>query len=195
MRLCCWASLSGQLWLYLHLWSWYSFRARGALSSTLYLMLSILCQAFCFYLHLVSGQHRPFLQNNNLTLIIGACHIRLRSRQHQVPWRLCHLWTDERLSATAVNCTTVQKKPVWYHDRWLCTYRKTPSKQEVASPCWSTCKAGNSPRFPSQRLKRVNKSSQITVIFSHTSLNHAHFLSFRSDATGCSSSLAIHVCN
>lgn len=88
MRLYCWASLSGQLWLYPHLWSWYSFRPWEALSRALYLILvfcvrpSALCP--CFYLCLVSGQHQPFLQKNNLTLIIGACHIHLCSCQCQV---------------------------------------------------------------------------------------------------------------
>ena len=37
----------------------------------------------CFYLCLVPGQHQPFLQNNNLALIIAACHIHRSSCLHQ----------------------------------------------------------------------------------------------------------------
>lgn len=35
--------------------------------------------------------HQAFLYHNNLTLIIGACHIHLYRCQHQILRRLCHL--------------------------------------------------------------------------------------------------------
>lgn len=54
-----------------------------------YLIWHIRCQAFCFMSQLfhclVSGRHGAFLQNSNLTLIIGACHSHLCSEQHQIP--------------------------------------------------------------------------------------------------------------
>lgn len=171
VRVCCWASLSGQLWLYPHLWSLYFFKA-------LYLLLSILCQAFCCMSLLLTvfglWPASTFSLNNNLTLIIGACHIHLYSCLHQVPWgKLCHLWTAERLGATAANYATVQK--IWYRDRcWLLTYGKTLSKQEIVSrrqfprktecffllgifslKCW--------------RKKTNSWVTEVSVVFSHTS--------------------------